>query len=229
MRFDLFPAIGVAIVAASTSLSAGPWPEMPRLGVNAAATGARSVAVTNAPAEFTIGPSADLLLYDNTQGRLVNGWADCSSADEFAHYDMTGMNGIAEFVLHTGTKMNGFLGFCKSGGTNTAGYNALEFFVFPDWYNTGQNVDIAFRTSAGQTVTRSIDAFIVGGAAHLVVGKWNRVVVPFSSLGLQNVTVDRIQFVGRSVTESGLLFDEVKFSGSGAALPAPPSNVRITR
>jgi hypothetical protein len=200
MRFKLFLAIGVVAGAASTAVSAGQLPE-----------------------------PVDLLLYDNAQGRLVNGWADCSSAEEFAHYDMTGMDGLGEFVLHTETQINGFLGFCNAGGTNTAGYNALEFYVFPDWNNTGQNVDMAFRTSGGQTVRRSIDNFIAGGAAHLIVGQWNHIVVPFSSLGLPNPTLDRIQFIGMSATKSLLLFDEVKLSGSVAPPPSVPSGLRIVR
>ncbi len=254
MRLKLFLAIGVATGAASIPVSAGRLPESPKLHVTAAVpeTGSITVrtsslagipaesvrvrlashaAATNVPVGFTSSPPIDLLLYDNAQGRLVNGWADCSSPEEFAHYDMTGMNGLDEFVLHTETAIDGFLGFCNGAGTNTAGYTALEFYVFPDWYNTGQNVNMAFRTSGGQTVTRSIDSFIAGGATRLIVGQWNHIVVPFSSLGLQNPTLDRIQFIGMSATKSLLLFDEIKLSGSGAppSAPSAPSNLRIVR
>jgi hypothetical protein len=253
MRFKLFLAIGVAAGAASAPVSAGQLPELRRLHVTQAVTETGSItirtsslsgispegarvrlashpAATDVRVGFTISPPVDLLLYDNAQGRLVNGWADCSSPEEFAHYDMPGMNGLDEFVLHTETQIGGFLGFCKAGGISTAGYNALDFYVFPDWNNTGQNVDMAFRTSGGQTVTRSIDNFIAGGATRMIVGQWNHIVVPFSSLGLPNSTLDRIQFIGMSATKSLLLFDEIKLTpGAAASAPSPPSNVRIVR
>jgi hypothetical protein len=164
-------------------------------------------------------PPTGTLIYNNTNGTLVNGWTDCSSTNplEYTHYDMTGMQGFSTFTMHSGTWPNGWLGFCHS-GLNTSSYVNLDFYVLSGSENAGMANDpnIVFRTAAGQTVSRPLTQYLQGGGTRLDLNQWERIIIPISSLGLVNPTVDRIQFsgVGTSNDMYIMFLDEIKFTSA---------------
>ncbi len=161
------------------------------------------------------------IIYDDMSGNLANGWADCSSSDEYTHYTMMGMGGSGMFTLHSGTWPNGFLGLCNTAGVNSANYQALDFNVLADQGNTGSDVNIAFRTVSGQTVTKPIDQYIQGGDTKLINSKWEHIIVPLSSLGLTDPMINRISFLATGTTQSILFMDALQFTPLSQPTPAP--------